>query len=538
MNPRDPILSVKNLSVSFNKGEKEVKAVENLSFNLYQGETLAIVGESGSGKSVSAFSILQLLPYPLAHHPTGSILYKGQELIGLSNKKLQSIRGCDISMIFQEPMTSLNPLHPIEKQIAETLLIHQKLTIKQAQKHVIDLLRLVQFKDASDRLNALPHQLSGGQRQRVMIAMAIACEPDILIADEPTTALDVTTQAEILKLLHTLQSKLNMSLLLISHDLRIVKSMADRILVMKEGKAQELGDNAQIFSAPKASYTKELLAAEPEGSPEAVPQNAHEILNVCNMRVHFPIKKSFFRRTVGYFKAVDDVSFSLKKGETLGLVGESGSGKTTLAMALLRLVKSEGRIIFQGREIQDLTRRTLRPLRREMQIVFQDPFASLNPRFTVKDIIEEGIKLHKIAASSDEADQLVLNVMNEVGLNPATRFRYPHEFSGGQRQRIAIARVLALKPHLLILDEPTSALDRAIQKEIIELLRSLQAKNHLSYIFISHDLKVVQAMSHQVIVMKEGKAIEKARAHELFHRPSHPYAQQLLEAALHLKVKE
>ena len=536
MTQKSPILSVQNLSVSFGHGENEVKAVHDLSFELSQGETLAIVGESGSGKSVSALSILQLLPYPLAHHPSGSITYKGQEIIGASNKTFRDLRGDRISMIFQEPMTSLNPLHTVEKQISETLFIHKGLTKDKARARVIELLKLVQFSDAEERLEMFPHQLSGGQRQRVMIAMALACEPDILIADEPTTALDVTTQAEILKLLKELQIKFEMSLLVITHDLRIVQSMADRVMVMKDGHVQEMGTKTQVFTKPKAQYTKELLAAEPEGSPHPVPKSAPTTLSAESVQVHFHIKKGFFQRVVGHFKAVENISFDLKESETLGVVGESGSGKTTLAMALLQLTQSTGDIFFNGRNIQGLKRRDLRPLRREMQIVFQDPFASLNPRFMIRGIIGEGLKIHGIGTNRADRDDLVIEAMKEVDLDPETRFRYPHEFSGGQRQRIAIARALILKPKLLILDEPTSALDRAVQKEVIELLRDLQKKYKLSYLFISHDLKVVQAMSHKVIVMKEGEVVEAGSTDHIFNRADHPYTQQLLKAAFELDV--
>lgn len=527
-----PILTVRNLDVSFGRGENEVKAVRNVSFDLHQKETLAIVGESGSGKSVTALSILRLLPYPLAHHPQGSVRYQGQELITASPKQMRVIRGDRISMIFQEPMTSLNPLHTVENQIAETLILHKGMTPKQAQAHIIDLLKLVQFKDAAERLNCYPHQLSGGQRQRVMIAMALACEPDILVADEPTTALDVTTQAEILKLLQQLQTRFQMSLLLITHDLSIVRSMADRVLVMRTGEIQEAGDASQIFTKPKVLYTQELLAAEPEGSPSPVAQGAPTILSVKNLKVYFPIKRGLLQRVHDYVKAVEEVSFSLKEGETLGIVGESGSGKTTLAMAILQLTESKGEVLFKGRPIQGLKRRHLRPLRRQMQIVFQDPFASLNPRFTIQQIIGEGLSLHRIGEDSEEQESLVIQAMREVGLDPATRDRYPHEFSGGQRQRIALARVLVLKPSLLILDEPTSALDRAVQKEMIHLLRSLQEKHKLSYLFISHDLKVVRAMSHRVIVMKDGHVMEADTAEKLFASPHHPYTQTLLKASL------
>lgn len=534
MTSSTPLLQVKDLSITFGEGENQTYAVKDLSFDLHKGETLSIVGESGSGKSVTALSILQLLPYPLANHPSGSIHYKGQELVKAPAKLLRKIRGNQISMIFQEPMTSLNPLHSINRQISESLLLHQKSSPEQTQQRTIELLKLVQFPDAEERLSMLPHQLSGGQRQRVMIAMALACEPDILIADEPTTALDVTTQAEILKLLRDLQNRFQMSLLMITHDLKIVETLSDRVLVMKDGIAQEIGTRPQIFSKPKAPYTKMLLAAEPEGSPKPVPKQAPQLLNVNQLSVHFPIHKGLFRRVVGHFKAVEKVSFSLRQGETIGIVGESGSGKTTLAMALLQLIKSTGDITFNGQSIQGLKRKHLRPLRRQLQIVFQDPFASLNPRFTIRDIIGEGLKLHKIGKTRQDRDDLVIGAMREVELDPHTRHRYPHEFSGGQRQRIALARAFVLKPQLLFLDEPTSALDRAVQKEVIELLRDLQAKHHLSYVFISHDLKVVQAMSHQVLVMKDGEVVESGLTKEIYSQASHPYTQRLFKAAFEM----
>ena len=532
-----PILSVRDLSVFFGKQDSVgrdplVKAVQKVSFDLYQEETLAIVGESGSGKSVTALSILQLLPYPLAHHPSGSIVFKGQEIMKISKDSLRQLRGNRISMIFQEPMTSLNPLHTVEKQISESLFLHKNLEKEQGRKKVIELLKLVKFQDAEDRLQMLPHQLSGGQRQRVMIAMALACEPDILIADEPTTALDVTTQAEILNLLRDLQRRFHMSLLLITHDLNSVQAMADRVLVMKDGKTQEIGDTQQIFTDPQAAYTRTLLSAEPEGSPVPVPKESPTLLSIQNLKVHFPLKRGLFQRVQGYFKAVDNLSLTLKESETVGIVGESGSGKTTLAMAILQLIQSTGDIFFEGHTIQNLKRKHLRPLRRQLQMVFQDPFSALNPRFTIQAIIEEGLSLHGIGANQKERESLVIGAMEEVGLDPSSRHRYPHEFSGGQRQRVAIARVLILKPKLLILDEPTSALDRAVQKDVIHLFRTLQEKYKLAYLFISHDLKVVQAMSHHVIVMKEGQIVESGTSDKIFNHPERGYTQNLLKAAL------
>lgn len=528
-----PLLEVKDLSVSFSNGkEKDIPVVKNLSFNVMPTETLAIVGESGSGKSVTALSILKLLPYPKAFHPSGHILYKGEDLLAVNEKRLREIRGQEISMIFQEPMTSLNPLHTIGKQISETLMIHRNLTQQEAQTRVIDLLRRVHLPDPEKRLTMYPHELSGGQRQRVMIAMALACTPQLLIADEPTTAVDVTTQMGILKLLKDLQQELGMAIIFITHDLRVVEKIADHVVVMKDGELQEYGARDSIFKTPKAAYTKMLLKAEPSGSPKPLEEKAKPILECKHLRVHFPIKKGFFRRTAGYIKAVDGIDFTLHQGETLGIVGESGSGKTTLGQALLQLIPSTGEISFNNHNIQGLNRSQLRPIRQKMQFVFQDPFGSLNPRYTVADIIGEGAQYHKLARSKDQLDRLVCHTLEKVHLDPSIRHRFPHEFSGGQRQRISIARSLILKPTLMILDEPTSALDRAVQKEIIELLRDLQTKDNLSYLFISHDLKIVEVMSHRILVMKNGKLIEFGETQSLLTNPQQPYTKQLIKAAL------
>lgn len=495
-------------------------------------ETVAIVGESGSGKSVTALSILKLLPYPKAFHPSGQILYKGENLLAIGEDRLREIRGREISMIFQEPVTSLNPLHMVGKQISQTLMIHRSMTHVDAQKKAISLLQKVNLPSPIKRLSMYPHELSGGQRQRVMIAMALACTPQLLIADEPTTAVDVTTQMGILKLLKDLQQELGMAIIFITHDLRVVEKIADRVIVMKDGELQEMEACKTLFKTPKATYTKMLLNSEPMGSPSPLNEKAKPILKCENLKVHFPIKKGFFRRTAGYIKAVDGIDFTLHQGETLGIVGESGSGKTTLGQALLQLIPSQGRIVFKNQDIQDLSRSQLRPLRQRMQFVFQDPYGSLNPRYTVSDIIGEGARYHKLVNSKSDLDKLVCQTLEKVKLDPACRHRFPHEFSGGQRQRISIARSLILEPSLLVLDEPTSALDRAVQKEIIEFLRELQTKDNLSYLFISHDLKVVEVMSHRILVMKNGKLIEFGETHSLLNDPQHLYTKELIKASL------
>ena len=527
-----PLLEVRDLSVAFGA----TSAVKQVSFILQRGETLALVGESGSGKSVSALSLLQLLPYPHARHPGGSIRLRGEELLGAAPARLREIRGNQIAMVFQEPMTSLNPLHSIEKQIGETLLLHKGLSGAQLRARIVELLELVGLPDAAQRLNALPHELSGGQRQRVMIAMALANDPDILIADEPTTALDVTIQAQILKLLKELQARLGMAILFITHDLGIVRKMADRVCVMQAGVIVETGPVAEIFAHPQHPYTRQLLAAEPKGDPLLAVDDAPEVMAGDALKVWFPLKRTLFGRVTEYVKAVDGVSVRVREGQTLGIVGESGSGKTTLGLALLRLLSSEGAIRFAGRRIDDLPGKTLRPLRQAMQIVFQDPYGSLSPRLSVGEIVEEGLRVHGLAGDRKSRRARIAQALEEVGLDPATQDRYPHEFSGGQRQRIAIARALALQPRLLILDEPTSALDVSVQAQIVDLLRDLQRRHRLAYIFISHDLRVVRALAHHLLVMKNGRVVEEGPAQQVFARPRHSYTQTLLAAALNLET--
>ncbi len=530
---KPPLLDVHELAVSFGA----VAAVRQASFTIERGETLALVGESGSGKSVTALSILQLLPYPPAWHPAGSIRLAGEQLLGAPEARLRRVRGDRIAMIFQEPMTSLNPLHSIEKQIGEVLAVHKGLTGRAVRARVVDLLQLVGLPEAERRLNALPHELSGGQRQRVMIAMALANEPDLLIADEPTTALDVTIQAQILALLKALQARFGMAVLFITHDLSIVRKMADRVCVMQNGEIVEQATVAELFAAPRHPYTRRLLAAQPQGEPPRPDAAAPEVLACDDLKIWFPIKKGIIRRTVGHIKAVDGVSLRLRQGETLGVVGESGSGKTTLGLGLLRLLASEGRILFQGRRIDPLPSRALRPLRREMQIVFQDPYGSLSPRLSVGQIVEEGLRVHGLAGDHAQRRAHIAQVLEEVGLDPATQDRYPHEFSGGQRQRIAIARALVLRPRLIVLDEPTSALDVSVQAQIVDLLRDLQRRHRLAYLFISHDLRVVRALASQLLVMKDGRVVEAGPAQQIFAQPQQSYTQALLAAALELDVR-
>ncbi len=527
------LLQVSDLHVSFGRGEREVQAVRGVSFSIDAGETVALVGESGSGKSVSALSIMQLLPYPQAHHPRGSIQYRGEELLAATENRMRQIRGDRIAVIFQDPLTSLNPLHNVERQIAEVLLLHKFMTPKQARIRVIELLELVGLESACtpERLAALPHEFSGGQQQRIMIAMALANEPDILIADEPTTALDVTIQAQILDLLKSLQARLNMALLLITHDLGIVRNMADRVCVMNRGEIVESGDCQTLFARPAHEYTRKLLDAEPKGRPEPVPNDASVIMTCDALRVWYPIKKGVLRRTVDHVKAVDGISLQVNAGFSLGIVGESGSGKSTIGRALIRLEQSQGQIIFDGHALHDLDRKAMRPLRREIQMVFQDPYGSLSPRLSVGQIIEEGLLVHGEGGDIKLRRELIANALREVGLDGAMQDRYPHEFSGGQRQRISIARALVLKPRLIILDEPTSALDRTVQSQIIDLLRDLQKKHNLSYIFISHDLSVVRALCHHLVVMQAGKVVEQGVAERVFSNPEHPYTQRLLSAA-------
>ena len=522
------LLDVKDLQVSFRQDGQLIPAVRGVSFAVNRGETVALVGESGSGKSVSALSTVSLLGE--SAEVSGSVTYNGQQMIGADDKLLRDVRGNDISFIFQEPMTSLNPLHTIEKQLAESLALHQGLQGQAARARVLELLQQVGINDAESRMGAYPHQLSGGQRQRVMIAMALANKPDILIADEPTTALDVTIQAQILDLLKDLKDEMGMGLLFITHDLGIVRRIADRVFVMQKGLVVEEGPTAEIFDNPQHPYTRKLLGAEPTGAPAPVAEDAPEVLRTDNLKVWFPIQKGLLRRTVGHVKAVNDTSLSIRAGETLGIVGESGSGKTTAALAIMRLIGSEGEVTFRGEDLRKWSTKKLRRLRADMQIVFQDPFGSLSPRMTCFQIISEGLAIHKIDKGRDKRE-LVAEVMTEVGLDPATMDRYPHEFSGGQRQRIAIARAMVLRPKLLVLDEPTSALDMTVQVQIVDLLRDLQAKYGLAYLFISHDLKVVRAMSHKVMVMKRGDVVEYGDVDALYDNPQTEYTRNLLQAA-------
>jgi microcin C transport system ATP-binding protein len=528
------LLEIENLSVAFSGRI----VVEGVSFTIARGETLALVGESGSGKSVTALSILRLLPYPIASHPSGSIRFvmpdgKQEDLLKLPLPKLRQIRGGRIAMIFQEPTLSLNPLHRIERQLVETIQLHKPVGDAAARKRALELLELAKIDNAPQKLKAFPHEMSGGQRQRVMIAMALANEPDLLIADEPTTALDVTIQAQILNLMMELQERLGMAMLLITHDLGVVRKFSKRVAVMRQGRIVEYGNTAEVFARPQHEYTKHLLAAEPKGFVEPITPNAVELLRADNLSVRFPIKQGIFRRVVDYVPAVVNVSLQLLEGETLGIVGESGSGKTTLALALLRLINSEGAIYFDGRRIDRFNRAEMRPLRREMQIVFQDPFGSLSPRLSIAEIVTEGLGIHQIGRDEAEREEMVIATLREVGLDPETRHRYPHEFSGGQRQRIAIARALILKPKLIVLDEPTSALDMSVQAQIVDLLRDLQRRHQLGYLFISHDLRVIRAMSHRVMVLKQGQVVETGTAAEIFEHAREVYTKALLSAALH-----
>ncbi|MDX8526059.1 ABC transporter ATP-binding protein [Mesorhizobium sp. MSK_1335] len=531
-----PLLSVHDLSVSFAQGGNQSIAVDHISFDIAKGETLALVGESGSGKSVSALSVLKLLPYPAASHPSGKILFQGADLLSANERTLRGVRGNKVTMIFQEPMTSLNPLHTIEQQIVEVLQLHQGLRDAPARARTLELLNEVGIRDPQKRLDAYPHQLSGGQRQRVMIAMALANEPELLIADEPTTALDVTVQAQILELLAKLKSRKGMSLLFITHDLGIVRRIADRVCVMTKGKIVESGPTKEIFANPQHAYTKHLLAAEPKGKPPAANPNAKPVMTGKDIKVWFPIKKGFFRTTVDHVKAVDGIDVAVRAGQTLGVVGESGSGKTTLGLALARMISSNGTINFNGRDINQLSFSAMRPLRRELQIVFQDPFGSLSPRLSVSEIIEEGLKIHEPKLSPDERDDKVVAVLKEVGLDPETRHRYPHEFSGGQRQRVAIARAMVLNPRFVMLDEPTSALDMSVQAQVVDLLRALQAKHNLAYLFISHDLKVVRALANDVIVMRNGQIVEAGTSEQIFSSPQTDYTRALMAAAFKIET--
>ncbi len=533
-----PLLSVRDLSVAFRQDGVERLSVDRVSFDIAEGETVALVGESGSGKSVSALSVLKLLPYPAASHPSGEVLFNGRDLMQAAEPELRRVRGNDIAMIFQEPMTSLNPLHSVERQVGEILRVHQGMGDHAARKRTLELLNEVGIREPEKRLSAYPHQLSGGQRQRVMIAMALANKPKLLIADEPTTALDVTVQAQILKLLAGLKATHSMSMLFITHDLGIVRKIADRVCVMSKGQIVETGPTAKIFADPQHPYTKHLLAAEPKGEPPAADPSAKTVMEGRDIRVWFPIKKGFFRKTVDHVKAVDGIDVSLRAGQTLGVVGESGSGKTTLGLALSRMISSKGAIHFEGRDIAKFSFADMRPLRREMQIVFQDPFGSLSPRMTIADIIAEGLLVHEPKLSAEARDGRVVAALNEVQLDPATRFRYPHEFSGGQRQRIAIARALALNPKFVMLDEPTSALDMSVQAQVVDLLRALQKKHDLAYLFISHDLKVVRALANDVLVMRNGKAVEYGPAAEIFSAPKTDYTKALMAAAFRMETVE
>ncbi|CUX38539.1 putative oligopeptide transport protein (ABC superfamily, atp_bind) [Agrobacterium tomkonis CFBP 6623] len=533
-----PLLSVRDLSVAFHQGGATSIAVDHVSFDLMPGEVVALVGESGSGKSVTANSILKLLPYPAASHPSGKILFDGKDMLALPERSLRAVRGNDVTMIFQEPMTSLNPLHTIERQIGEILELHQAITGAEARARTLELLLQVGIREPEKRLKAYPHELSGGQRQRVMIAMALANRPKLLIADEPTTALDVTVQAQILELLSDLKTKHGMSMLFITHDLGIVRKFADRVCVMTKGKIVETGTVEQVFTDPQHAYTRHLLAAEPKGEPPHSDTTKPVVMQGDDIKVWFPIKAGLMRRVVDHVKAVDGIDITLRAGQTVGVVGESGSGKTTLGLALSRLIASEGRISFIGQSIDHYSYEMMKPLRNRLQVVFQDPYGSLSPRMSVGEIVAEGLKVHERSLSADERDTRVAVALEEVGLDPATRWRYPHEFSGGQRQRIAIARAMVLKPRFVMLDEPTSALDMSVQAQVVDLLRDLQAKHELAYLFISHDLKVVKALANDLIVMRHGKVVESGPAAEIFANPQQDYTRALLAAAFNIEAVE
>ncbi len=536
MTDTNPMIEIDNLSVTFRQGEEETHAVRGVSLTIGEGETVALVGESGSGKSVTALSILKLLPYPQASHPSGAIRFRGKDLMAADDTALREVRGNKISMVFQEPMTSLNPLHTIEQQVGEILILHLGMRREAAKVRILELLEKVGIQDAESRLGAYPHQLSGGQRQRVMIAMALANEPDLLIADEPTTALDVTVQAQILALLKSLQKEMGMAMLLITHDLGIVRKMADRTYVMTGGKIVEEGPTEAIFTAPQHDYTKHLIAAEPKGRPEPPRADAPIVMETDNLKVWFPIKQGIMRKTVDYVKAVDGISVAVREGQTVGIVGESGSGKTTLGLAMMRLLSSEGPIRFNGSAIDGLSSKEIRPLRKQMQIVFQDPFGSLSPRLSISQIVEEGLLVQQTNLSATERRARVTAALQEVSIDPAMQDRYPHEFSGGQRQRIAIARAMVLKPRFVMLDEPTSALDMSVQAQIVDLLRTLQKRHNLAYLFISHDLKVVRALADQVIVMRAGKVVEQGPADAIFDAPQTDYTKTLMAAAFDLAM--
>lgn len=531
-----PLLSVRDLSVAFAQGGRSMLAVDRVSFDVRRGETVALVGESGSGKSVTALSILKLLHYPAASHPSGEVRFQGENLLAMEEREIRRVRGNDITMVFQEPMSSLNPLHTVEQQIAEILFLHRGMRGPAARARVIELLTEVGIPEPETRLGSYPHQLSGGQRQRVMIAMALANEPKLLIADEPTTALDVTVQAQILKLLKELQRRLGMAMLFITHDLGIVRKIADRVCVMNHGKIVEEGLVGELFAHPRHPYTQALIAAQPRGNPASPHPEAPVVLETTGLKVWFPIKAGVMRRTVGHIKAVDGISVEIRRGETLGVVGESGSGKTTLGLALLRLISSEGPIVFMGDPIDRLGFKQMRARRQAMQVVFQDPFGSLSPRMSVADIIGEGLRVHHPRLSADERDARVVAALTDVGLDPEARHRYPHEFSGGQRQRIAIARAVVLEPSFIVLDEPTSALDMIVQAQIVDLLRDLQQRRGLTYLFISHDLRVVAALASRVMVMKGGVVVEEGPAADLFAQPKTAYTRALFAAAFDMET--
>ena len=523
-----PLLSIENLSIAFTQQGETREVVSDLSLQIQAGETLALVGDSGSGKSVSALSILRLLPSPPVVYPQGDILFHGQSLLHADEHTLRGVRGNKIAMIFQEPMVSLNPLHTLEKQLYEVLSLHRGMRKEAARGEILDCLERTGIRNAARRLTDFPHQLSGGERQRVMIAMALLTRPELLIADEPTTALDVTVQAQILQLLRELREELNMSLLFITHNLSIVKKLADNVAVMQNGRCVEQNTATALFDAPQHPYTQRLLDSEPSGDPVPLTAGSKPLLNVENLAVAFPVRKGIFRRVVAENTVLKNVSFSLRPGETLGLVGESGSGKSTTGLALLRLINSQGTILFDGKPLHSWNRRQMLPVRPRMQVVFQDPNSSLNPRLNVLQIIEEGLRVHQPALSARQREEEVIRVMQEVGLDPETRYRYPAAFSGGQRQRIAISRALILKPELIILDEPTSSLDRTVQAQILALLKGLQEKHRLAYIFISHDLQVVRALCHQVIVLRQGEVVEQGDCQRVFAAPTHDYTRQLL----------
>ncbi len=535
-NSGDTLLQVQDLSVAFRQGGGETLAVDRVSFDVKPGETVALVGESGSGKTVSALSVMRLLPYPSARHPSGLIRFKGTDVLKADDRTMRGIRGNDIAMIFQEPMSSLNPLHSVERQIGEVLTLHQGMSDAKARNRVLELLDIVGIPDPETRLKSYPHQLSGGQRQRVMIAMALANEPDLLIADEPTTALDVTIQAQILELLKRLQKELGMAMLLITHDLGIVRKMAERVNVMTHGRIVEQGPTEQIFDRPEHAYTKSLLSAEPKGEPPGTDSAATVVMETDDLKVWFPIRRGLFKRTVGYVKAVDGVTVKIREGETLGVVGESGSGKTSLGLAIMRLISSRGRIAYIGRPIEALNARQMRPLRKDLQIVFQDPYGSLSPRMSIAQIVGEGLLVQDRGQPYDEQRERIAQSLREVGIDPAAMDRYPHEFSGGQRQRIAVARAMVLKPRFVMLDEPTSALDMSVQAQIVDLLRDLQKRHRLAYLFISHDLRVVRALANEVVVMRDGQVVEQGEATTIFEAPRTDYTRALMAAAFDLET--